>query len=198
MVPGASLGGTVLVTAELDHAEIKRHVRAALGIVSDDDVLDLHPAMRPDDGFIEMVSVLVPLSSSWICHSYVLHCLTQRLKNCRGISALSPISTVRSLWTRNGGRGIRLTPRSRRSGRTRRRRRRLAIRPGGGRSAQSAIGSSGLPKSRRRSRTRRRPRGIIATRGPIHMIGRAHSSMKGSSLQSSLCGPRGERRRDSS
>jgi hypothetical protein len=56
MVPNAPLEGTVLVTEELDHKEIKNHIKSALRSVPSDATLDLHPPMRPDDGFVEMVS----------------------------------------------------------------------------------------------------------------------------------------------
>jgi hypothetical protein len=71
MVPNTPLEGTVLVTGELDHEEIKKHVKLALGSVPCDAVLDVHPPMRPDDGFIEMVSALtLPLlhfSLAFLC-----------------------------------------------------------------------------------------------------------------------------------
>jgi hypothetical protein len=58
MVPNAPLEGTVLVTGGLDQEEIKRCIKSALGSVPPDAALDFHPPMRPDDDFIEMVSVL--------------------------------------------------------------------------------------------------------------------------------------------
>jgi hypothetical protein len=62
MVPNMSLEGTVLVTGRLDRKEIKKHIKSALGSVPSDAILNAHPPMRPDDDFIEIVSV--PHSSS--------------------------------------------------------------------------------------------------------------------------------------
>jgi hypothetical protein len=62
MVPNAPLEGTLLVTGELDHEEIKRRIKSMLRSVPSDVALDVHPPMRPDDGFIKMVSA--PHSSS--------------------------------------------------------------------------------------------------------------------------------------
>jgi hypothetical protein len=56
MVPNAPLEGTVLVMGELDREEVKKRIQSALGSVPSDAVLDVHPLMCPDDGFIEMVS----------------------------------------------------------------------------------------------------------------------------------------------
>jgi hypothetical protein len=59
----------VLVMEELDHEEIKKHTKSVLGSAPSDATLDLHPPMRPEDDFIEMVSALhyppssLPLSS---------------------------------------------------------------------------------------------------------------------------------------
>jgi hypothetical protein len=55
MVPGASLEGTVLVVAPLDHAEVKKRVKSALGIMIMDVELDIHPPMRPDHNAIDLV-----------------------------------------------------------------------------------------------------------------------------------------------
>jgi hypothetical protein len=46
---------------QLTHEEIKKHIKARLGIVPDDATLDLCPPMHPDHGFIEMVSALLLL-----------------------------------------------------------------------------------------------------------------------------------------
>jgi hypothetical protein len=62
MVPNAPLEGTVLMTGEFDHEEIKKRIKLALESVPSDAVLDVHPPMRPNDDFIEMVSA--PHSSS--------------------------------------------------------------------------------------------------------------------------------------
>jgi hypothetical protein len=62
MVPNTPLEGTMLMMGELDHEEIKKHIKSALGSVSSDAILDAHPPMRPNDDFIEMVSA--PYSSS--------------------------------------------------------------------------------------------------------------------------------------
>jgi hypothetical protein len=62
MVPNAPLEGTVLVTGEFDREEIKKRIKLALESVPSDTVLDVHPLMRPNDNFIEMVSA--PHSSS--------------------------------------------------------------------------------------------------------------------------------------
>jgi hypothetical protein len=55
MVPGASLEGTVLVAAPLDHAEVKKHVKSALGITIMDAKLDIHPPMHPDHNAVDLV-----------------------------------------------------------------------------------------------------------------------------------------------
>jgi hypothetical protein len=47
----------MLVTGELDREEIKKRIKSALGSIHFDAALHVHPPMRPDDGFIEMVSV---------------------------------------------------------------------------------------------------------------------------------------------
>jgi hypothetical protein len=57
MVPNAPLEGTVLVTGGLDREEIKRRIKSVLGIVPTKAVLDVRLPMRPNDDFIEMVSV---------------------------------------------------------------------------------------------------------------------------------------------
>jgi hypothetical protein len=46
----------VLVTGELDHEEIKKRIKSVLKSVPSNAVLDVHPLMRPDGDFIEMVS----------------------------------------------------------------------------------------------------------------------------------------------
>jgi hypothetical protein len=55
MVLGASLEGTVLVTAPLDHAEVKKRAKSTLGITISDVQLDTHPPMRPDHNAIDLV-----------------------------------------------------------------------------------------------------------------------------------------------
>jgi hypothetical protein len=47
---------------KLDHEEIKKHIKSALGSVPFDAVLDAHPLMCPNDDFIKMASP--PHSSS--------------------------------------------------------------------------------------------------------------------------------------
>jgi hypothetical protein len=63
MVLNTPLEGTMLMMEELDHEEIKKHIKSVLGNVSFDATLNLHQPMCPDDGFIEMVSAppLFPL-----------------------------------------------------------------------------------------------------------------------------------------
>jgi hypothetical protein len=61
MVPNAPLEGTMLVMGGLDQEEIKRRIKSVLGIVPPDAVLNVHPPMRPDDDFIEMVSIPILL-----------------------------------------------------------------------------------------------------------------------------------------
>jgi hypothetical protein len=62
MVSNMPLEGTVLVIGELDCEEIKKRIKSALGSVPSDAVLNVHPPMCPDDGFIEMVSTpILPL-----------------------------------------------------------------------------------------------------------------------------------------
>jgi hypothetical protein len=56
MVLNVPLEGTMLVMEELDHEEIKKRIKSALKSVPFDVILDVHPLMRPDDSFIEMVS----------------------------------------------------------------------------------------------------------------------------------------------
>jgi hypothetical protein len=51
MVPNVPLEGTVLVMEELNREEIKKRIKSALGSIPSDAALDLHPPMRPDDGF---------------------------------------------------------------------------------------------------------------------------------------------------
>jgi hypothetical protein len=48
----------------LNWEEIKRCIKSALGSVPPDAIRDVHPLMRPDDDFVEMVSVLNSSSSS--------------------------------------------------------------------------------------------------------------------------------------
>jgi hypothetical protein len=55
-VPHTPLEGIVLVTRELDHEEIKKRIKSVLKSVPFDAVLDVHPLMRPDGDFIEMIS----------------------------------------------------------------------------------------------------------------------------------------------
>jgi hypothetical protein len=55
MVSGASLEGTVLVAAPLDRAEVKKHVKSALGITITDAELDIHPPMRPNHNNVDLV-----------------------------------------------------------------------------------------------------------------------------------------------
>jgi hypothetical protein len=62
MVPNAPLERTVLVMEELNHEEIKKHIKSVLGSIPSDATLNLHPLMRLDDGFIEMVSARHPPS----------------------------------------------------------------------------------------------------------------------------------------
>jgi hypothetical protein len=64
MVPNAPLEETVLVTGELDCDEIKKRIKSALESIPSDATLDVHPPMRPNDGFIEMVSAPPPLFPS--------------------------------------------------------------------------------------------------------------------------------------
>jgi hypothetical protein len=62
LVPNAPLAGTMLMTRELDHEEIKKRIKLALGSAPSNAALNIHPSMRPDDGFIEMVSApTIPL-----------------------------------------------------------------------------------------------------------------------------------------
>jgi hypothetical protein len=58
MVPNTPLKGTMLLTGELDHEEIKKHIKLVLDSVPTDTALDVHPTMHPNDGFIEIVSPL--------------------------------------------------------------------------------------------------------------------------------------------
>jgi hypothetical protein len=55
MVSGASLEGTVLVVAPLDHAEVRKCVKSALGIMIIDAELNIHPPMRPDHNVVDLV-----------------------------------------------------------------------------------------------------------------------------------------------
>jgi hypothetical protein len=90
MVPNAALERTVLMMGELDHEDIKKHIKSALRSVPSDAVLDAHPLMRLDDDFIEMVSA--PHSSSPPPFAYPLcipFCLTRGSGGCKGISAWS-------------------------------------------------------------------------------------------------------------
>jgi hypothetical protein len=61
MVLGAPIDGAVLSSEQLTHEEIKKHIKAGLESVPNDAALDLYPPMRPDHGFIEMVSALLLL-----------------------------------------------------------------------------------------------------------------------------------------
>jgi hypothetical protein len=77
MVPNAPLEGTVLMMGELDHEEIKKDIKSALGSVLFDAVLNAHPPMCPNYDFIKMVSA--PHSSSppsFPCPLCVPFCLT--------------------------------------------------------------------------------------------------------------------------
>jgi hypothetical protein len=56
MVPNTPLEGTMLMTRVLDREEIKKCIKSVLESVPSNTVLDVHPPMRPDDSFIEMVS----------------------------------------------------------------------------------------------------------------------------------------------
>jgi hypothetical protein len=110
MVPNAPLEGTVLVTGELDHEEIRKRIKLVLRSVPSNAILVAHPPMRPNDDFIEMVCA--PHSSSpppfpWpLC---VPFCLTRGLGGCRGISSWSLTSTHPFPRTQSRGRGIGLT-----------------------------------------------------------------------------------------
>jgi hypothetical protein len=61
MVSGAPIEGTMLSSKQLIYEEIKKHIKAGLRSILDDAALDLCPPMRPDHGFIEMVSALLLL-----------------------------------------------------------------------------------------------------------------------------------------
>jgi hypothetical protein len=62
MVPNVALERIVLMMGELDHEDIKKHIKSVLRSVPFDAILDTHPLMHLDDDFIEMVST--PHSSS--------------------------------------------------------------------------------------------------------------------------------------
>jgi hypothetical protein len=55
MVPGVSLEWTVLVAAPLNRAEVKKHVKFALGIMITDNELNIHPRMHPDHNAVNLV-----------------------------------------------------------------------------------------------------------------------------------------------
>jgi hypothetical protein len=95
MVPNAPLEGTMLVTGELDREEIKKHIKSVLRNVPSDAALDIHPPMRPDDGFIEMVSAPHSSPPPFFLGFFVspFHCLTQGSGDYKRISAWSLTST---------------------------------------------------------------------------------------------------------
>jgi hypothetical protein len=112
MVSNTPLEGTMLMTGELDHEEIKKHIKLALGSVPSDAVLNVHPPMHPDDNFIEMVSAShssYPLPFPWPLS--VPFCLTRGSGGCRGISTWSSTSTHPFLRTQSKGHGTRLRSR---------------------------------------------------------------------------------------
>jgi hypothetical protein len=55
MVSGVSLEGTVHVAAPLDRAEVKKHIKYALGIMITDAELNIHPPMRLDHNAVDLV-----------------------------------------------------------------------------------------------------------------------------------------------
>jgi hypothetical protein len=78
---------------ELDHEEIKKHIKSTLGSVPSDAVLDVHPPMHPDDEFIKMVSTPPFFSSPFPWPLCVSFCLTRGSGGCRVISTWSPTLT---------------------------------------------------------------------------------------------------------
>ena len=70
MMPGMSFEGTVLVDEALPYSEVSQRVKEATEPTKDSagDVLDIvypvpgHPPMRPEPGFFEFVSLLLPCS----------------------------------------------------------------------------------------------------------------------------------------
>jgi hypothetical protein len=76
MVPNAPLEGTMLVTGELDREEIKKRIKSMLGSIPSNIALDVHSPMRPDDGFIKMVSAPhsspPPFSLGFFCVQFPL------------------------------------------------------------------------------------------------------------------------------
>jgi hypothetical protein len=72
MVPNAPLKGTMLVMGGLDHEEIKKRIKSALGSVLSNATFCVHSPMCPDDGFVEMVSApptlpLLPFPLASLC-----------------------------------------------------------------------------------------------------------------------------------
>jgi 23S rRNA U2552 (ribose-2'-O)-methylase RlmE/FtsJ len=85
MVPSAPIEGMALLSEQLTHEEMKKRIKARLGSVPNDIILDLCPPMHLDHGFVEMVSaflLLIPLD-------FFFYCLTRGLGGCRRISAWS-------------------------------------------------------------------------------------------------------------
>ena len=68
MMPGMSFEGTVLVDETLPFSEVAQHIKEATEPMKDSkgSVLDIvypvpgHPPMRPEPGFLEFVSPLLP------------------------------------------------------------------------------------------------------------------------------------------
>jgi truncated hemoglobin YjbI len=88
MVPNAPLKETVLMMEGLDREKIKKRIKSVLGSVPLDTALYLHPPMRPDDGFIEMVSTPHSSTPSFSLRpfGFSFHRLTRGSGGCRGIS----------------------------------------------------------------------------------------------------------------
>jgi D-mannonate dehydratase len=73
MVTNVPLEGTMLVMGELDREEIKKRIKLVLKSVPPNTVLDVHLPMRPNDGFIEMVSVPHFFSPPFSLGLFVFH-----------------------------------------------------------------------------------------------------------------------------
>jgi hypothetical protein len=80
----------MLVMEELDRKEIKKRIKSALRSVPSDATLALHPPMRPDDGFIEMVSARHPPPFSQGLFAFPFHHLTRWSGGLQGNLCLVP------------------------------------------------------------------------------------------------------------
>jgi hypothetical protein len=145
MVPGVQLEGTALAQAWLRNLEIQHRIREALEEPDATFLVEGHPPMRPDTGFIDLISISQPLI---VFYSFSrLLPLISRVGTCRVGSALSAIPARCCR---------RMKPRKRQTVRPTRhaRRRRMHKRPRRTRGSTSScsVGSTGKDRMRRRWR----------------------------------------------